>query len=40
MALFQAFGDYSKNHFSIFFGIFRILVGELAGTFLENMTKK
>ncbi|EFN98454.1 hypothetical protein SMSK564_0814 [Streptococcus mitis SK564] len=23
MALFQAFGDYSKNHFPIFFGIFR-----------------
>nr|DAS98164.1 MAG TPA: hypothetical protein [Caudoviricetes sp.] len=40
MALFQAFWDYSKNHFSIFSGIFWILVGELAGTFLANMTKK
>nr|DAF29263.1 MAG TPA: hypothetical protein [Caudoviricetes sp.] len=40
MALFQAFGDYSKNHFPIFSGIFRILVGELEGIFLANMTKK
>jgi len=38
-ALFQAFEDYSKNNFPIISGIFRILVGELAGTFLGNMTK-
>ncbi|HGS1423425.1 TPA: hypothetical protein ACL8D9_000660, partial [Streptococcus pneumoniae] len=28
------------RYFSVFFGIFRILVGELAGTFLANITKK
>ncbi|WP_220515125.1 hypothetical protein, partial [Streptococcus pneumoniae] len=32
--------NWGKNNFSIFFGIFRILVGELAGTFLANITKK
>ncbi|KEQ33716.1 hypothetical protein SK629_1962 [Streptococcus mitis] len=40
MALFQAFREFSKHHFPIFSDIFRILVGELAGIFLANMTKK